>query len=52
MINYIVTLLIDKLIEHMVTFTVLESQANLTKPPVFVPDLGPMQFGVRGITAS
>ena len=40
MINCIVTLLINKLIEHMVMFTVLESQANLTKPPVFVLDLG------------
>lgn len=40
MINYIITLLISKLIEHMAMFTVLESQVNLTKPPVFVPDLG------------
>ena len=40
MINCIVTLLINKLIEHMVMFTVLESQANLTKPPVFVLVLG------------
>ena len=40
MINCIVTLLINKLIEHMVMFTILESQANLTKPPVFVLDLG------------
>lgn len=39
MINYIVTLLINKLIEHMATITILESQANFTKPAVFVPDL-------------
>lgn len=39
MINYTVTLLINKQIEHMVTLMVLESQADLTKPPAFVPDL-------------
>lgn len=41
MINYRVTLLINKLIEHMVTFTIVEShlEAQLTKPPVCVPDL-------------
>lgn len=52
MINYKVTLLINKLTEHMVMFTVLESQTNLTKPPVFVPDLGTDAVWFRGIIAS